>query len=235
MASPKSRTFRASLERLRSDLGWVIVRLPFDVKRLWGGSRVKVLGEVNGVRFRTSVFPQKDGKHFILINNKIQRAARVFLGNSAEFRLELDTQPRVVALPPELESVLKQSKKSRTFLDSLPFSYRNAISIWIAEPKSITTRRRRAEQIAERLLETIEAEQELPPLIQTAFARNPMARAGWVRMTPRQRRGELMSIFYYRNPESRARRLQKTLDLASKVAEKSVHRRDGERRPNAPS
>jgi len=226
MASPKSKTFRASLERLRSDLGWVIVRLPFDVKRLWGGSRVKVLGEVNGVRFRTSVFPQKDGKHFILINNKIQKAARVFLGNSAEFRLELDPQPRVVAVPSEFESVLKQSKKMRAFLDSLPFSYRNAISIWISEPKSITSRRRRAEQIAERLLETIEAEQELPPLIQTAFARNPRAREGWIRMTPRQRRGELMSIFHYRNPESRARRLQKTLDLASKVAERSLHRPD---------
>ena len=160
------------------------------------------------------------------LNNKIQKAARVFLGKSAEFRLELDTQPRVVAVPSEFESVLKQSKKMRAFLDSLPFSYRNAISTWISEPKSITSRRRRAEQVAERLLETIEAEQELPPLIQTAFARNPMAREGWVRMTPRQRRGELMSIFHYRNPESRARRLQKTLDLASKVAERSLHRPD---------
>ncbi|HWY67940.1 MAG TPA: YdeI/OmpD-associated family protein [Terriglobales bacterium] len=224
MASPKSKTFRATLERLRSDLGWVIVRLPFDVKKTWGGSRVKVLGEVNGIRFRTSVFPQKDGRHFILINNKIQKAARVFLGNTAEFHLELDTQPRVVVVLSEFESILKQSKKLRAFFDSLTFSYRNAISIWISEPKSTATRRRRAEQIAERLLETMEAEQELPPLIQTAFDRNAIAREGWVRMTPRQRRGELMAIFHYRNPESRARRLQKTLDLAKQVAEKSVHR-----------
>jgi Domain of unknown function (DUF1905) len=65
MASPKSKTFRATLERLRSDLGWVIVRLPFDVRKTWGGSRLKVFGEVNGVRFRTSLFPQKDGQHFI--------------------------------------------------------------------------------------------------------------------------------------------------------------------------
>ena len=226
MPSPKSKTFRATLERLRSDLGWVIVRLPFDVRKTWGGSRVKVFGVVNGVRFRTSVFPQKDGHHFILINNKIQKSARVFLGNTAEFRLELDTQPRIVAVPSEFESIFKRSKKLRAFFDALTFSYRNAISTWISEPKSKATRRRRAEQVAERLLETIEAEQELPPLIEIAFARNPMAREGWARMTPRQRRGELMSIFHYRNPESRARRLQKTLDLASKVAERSLHRPD---------
>jgi hypothetical protein len=224
MASPKSKTFRATLERLRSDLGWVIVRLPFDVKKTWGGSRVKVLGEVNGVRFRTSVFPQKDGRHFILINSKIQKAARVFLGNTAEFRLELDTQLRVVVVPSEFESILKQSKKLRAFFDSLIFSYRNPISMWISEPKSTASRRRRAEQIAERLMETMEAEQELPPLIQAAFARNSMAREGWVRMTPRQRRGELMAIFHYRNPESRARRLQKTLDLAKRVAQRSLDR-----------
>jgi len=42
-------------------------------------------------------------------------------------------------------------------------------------------------------------------------------------MTPRQQRGELMAIFYYRNPESRARRLQKTLEFAKRVGERPVH------------
>ena len=224
MAKPKAKTFRATLERLRSDLGWVIVRLPFDVRKTWGTGRLKVFGEVNGVSFRTSLFPQKDGGHFILVNNKIQKAARIFLGNTAGFRLELDTEPRVVAVPPEFELMLRQSRKVRAFFESLTFSYRKAISTWISEPKSVASRRRRAEQIAERLLETMEAEQELPPLIQTAFARNPAAREGWTRMTPRQRRGELMAIFYYRNPESRARRLQKTLEMAKQVAERSIHR-----------
>ena len=221
MAAPKSRTFRATLERLRSDLGWVIVRLPFDAKKTWGSGRIKVRGQVNGVSFRTSLFPQKDGGHFILVNKKTQKAACVFLGNTAEFRLELDTKARVVAVPSAFGSLLRQSKKMRTFFESLPFSYRNAISDWISEPKSIESRRRRAEQIAERLLETMEAELELPPLLQTAFARNPVAREGWTRMTPRQRRGELMAIFYYRNPESRVRRLQKTMDFAKQVAERS--------------
>lgn len=229
MANSKPRIFRATLERLRANLGWVIVRLPFDVKEVWGSGRIKVHGKVNGVPFRTSLFPQKDGTHFILINNRIQKAACVFLGNTAEFRLELDPEPRVVAVPSEFESLLKQSKKMRKFFDSLPFSYRNPISMWISEPKSTSSRGRRAEQIAERLMETMEAEQELPPLIRTAFARNPIAHQGWLQMTPRQRRGELMAIFYYRNPESRARRLQKTLEFALQAAERRLRRTEGGR------
>ena len=197
------------------------------MKRTWGDGRLKVYGEVNGVTFRTSLFPQKDGGHFILVNKKLQKAARIFLGTTAEFRLELDTKPRIVAVPSEFESLLKQSKKMRAFFESLPFSYRNAISTWISEPKSTASRRRRAEQLAERLLETMEAEQELPPLIQTAFAQNAVAREGWLRMTPRQRRGELLAIFYYRNPESRARRLQKTLEFAKQAAERAKRRSEG--------
>ena len=208
MAKRKVKTFRATLERLRSDLGWIIVRLPFDAKKVWGKGRIKVFGEVNGVTFRTSLF---------------QKAAKVFLGNTAEFHLSHDTEPRAVAVPIQFESILKQSKRMRAFFDSLSFSYRNAVSAWISEPKSVASRRRRAEQIAERLMETMEAEQELPPLIRTAFARNPVAREGWSRMTPRQQRGELMAIFYYRNPESRARRLQKTLEFAKRVGERPVH------------
>ena len=163
MAKPKAKTFRATLERLRSDLGWVIVRLPFDVRETWGTGRLKVCGEVNGVSFRTSLFPQKDGGHFILVNNKIQKAARIFLGNTAGFRLELDTEPRVVAVPPEFELMLRQSRKVRAFFESLTFSYRKAISTWVSEPKSVASRRRRAEQIAERLLETMEAEHRICP------------------------------------------------------------------------
>ena len=227
MAAPKSKTFRATLEKLRSDLGWVVVHLPFDARKTWGNGRLKVVGEVNGVSFRTSLFPKKEGGHFLLVNNKVQKAARVFLGNTAEFRLELDTKPRVAAAPSEFQLLLKQSKKMRTFFESFSFSARNWISAWISEPKSAASRRRRAEQMAERMMETMEAEQELPPLIQTAFARSLIVREGWQRMTPRQRRGELMAIFYYRNPESRLRRLQKTMDFAKQVAERSIRQNEG--------
>jgi uncharacterized protein YdeI (YjbR/CyaY-like superfamily) len=212
--NPKPQSFRGTLEHLQSGLGWVIVRVPFDVKRTWGGSRVKIRGAVNGATFRTSLFAQKNGSHFLLINKQLQKAAGIRAGSTAEFHLEVDTAPRLATVPQELERIFQQSKRLRKWFDSLSYSYRYEFSRQISLPKGAETRKRRAEQIAELLLETMEAERELPPLIKTALDQNPLAREGWNVMTPTQRRGHLMGVFYSRTPEARARRLQKAMEAA---------------------
>lgn len=225
---PKSqvKNFRATLERLRGNLGWIIVRIPFDVKKTWGSARPKVRGEVNGAVFRTSVFPEKDGRAFLLINKQLQKDAGIVEGITANFKIELDTAPREVKIPAELSGIFAESKRLKKWFESLSYSYRRWIADWIAEPKSAASRERRADQIAERLMETMEAERELPPLIKTAFERNALAREGWSRMTARQRRGELMAVFYYRTPEARQRRLQKVLDFAKNVATRKLDQSD---------
>ncbi|HYL92191.1 MAG TPA: YdeI/OmpD-associated family protein, partial [Alphaproteobacteria bacterium] len=103
-------------------------------------------------------------------------------------------------------------------------SGRREIARWIAEGKQRDTRLRRAEQMAERLMETIEAERELPPLIKVALANNPKATAGWKRMPPSHRRFHLLGIFGYRNPESRARRLAKAVAEMVEYAERGTSR-----------
>lgn len=223
---PQARSFRATLEKLRSNLGWTIIRIPFDAKQAWGSGRAKVRGEVNGVEFRTSVFPQKNGESFLLINKQLQKSAGIVVGNVAEFRVEPDTAPREVKVPQELTRIFRQSKRLEKWFDSLSYSYRREIARWIAIPTAQSSRDRRADQIAERLLETIDAERDLPPLIKMALARDAVARAGWQRMTPIQKRGELMGVFYYRTPESRARRLAKMMERARNAASKSQNLRE---------
>jgi hypothetical protein len=61
----------------------------------------------------------------------------------------------------------------------------------------------------------MEAERDLPPLIRNAFAGNPKAYAGWKSMTPLAWRQQLLAVFYYRNVESRGRRLQKVIEVAA--------------------
>ena len=226
MPVSQAKSFRGTLERLRSNLGWVIVRIPFDVKKAWGSARPKVRGEVNGAVFRTSVFPERDGRSFLLINKQLQKDAGIVEGISATFKIEPDKEPREVKIPVELNRIFSESKRLKKWFESLSYSYRRWIADWIAEPKSEASRERRADQIAERLMETMEAERELPPLIKTAFERNALAREGWGRMTARQRRGELMGIFYYRTPEARQRRLQKTLEMAKSVASRKLETSD---------
>jgi uncharacterized protein YdeI (YjbR/CyaY-like superfamily) len=61
-------------------------------------------------------------------------------------------------------------------------------------------------------METMEAERELPPIMQLAFRQNPRAREKWEQMSPSHRRAHLFGIFYYRTPEARARRIAKVME-----------------------
>ncbi|HEY2114070.1 MAG TPA: YdeI/OmpD-associated family protein, partial [Candidatus Angelobacter sp.] len=73
-------------------------------------------------------------------------------------------------------------------------------------------RKRRSQRLAEWFMETMEAERELPPMMQLVFRQNPRAREKWERMSPSHRRAHLFSIFHYREPEARARRIALTIE-----------------------
>jgi uncharacterized protein YdeI (YjbR/CyaY-like superfamily) len=220
-----SRSFSAPLERLRSDVGWVIVRVPLDVASAWGKrGRLPVKGEINGFPFRTSLFPTREGRHFLLINKRMQKGAHANLGTTALVRLEPDTEERRVEIPAELKRLLAGEPGLLRWFDKLNYSIRKWLTDRVGDVKSVEARRRRADRVAEQLLSTMEAERELPPVMQQAFARNPRARQGWSQMPPGRRRGELLAIFYYRTPESRARRLAKAIEEAEALAEKKSGR-----------
>jgi uncharacterized protein YdeI (YjbR/CyaY-like superfamily) len=224
-AQPVAVSFQATLERMKSRLNWIIIHIPFDVAKLWGSrGQLRVKGEINGFGFRTSLFPTGQGGHILLVNKKMQKRARAVAGTAARFQIEPDTETRVVTVPTELKRVLAEDRALRPWFDQLNYSARNDIAKWVSEPRSPETRVRRSEQIAERLLATMDAERELPPILQVAFARNPRALEGWERMSKAQRRGHLLGIFYYRNPESRARRIDKMLEAASAIAERARER-----------
>jgi uncharacterized protein YdeI (YjbR/CyaY-like superfamily) len=224
--APAAKRFEARLERLRSGLNWIIIRVPFDAAKLWGTrGQIKVKGEINGFGFRTSLFPTREGWHFLLVNKKMQKEARAVEGSVARFQMELDREERTVTIPDELKRLLSEDRSLRRWHDELNHSARNDIAKWITEPKSAEARDRRAEQIAERLLAVMEAERELPPILQVAFARHPRAREGWDGMSASRRRGHLFGIFYYRTPDAQARRIDKMLDDANALAEKMSHKK----------
>ena len=226
MAKAAAKSFRARLGRLRPELNWVIANVPFDVRKRWSmGGRPKVKGEINGFAFRTSLFPRRDGTHFVLVNKRMQRGAQTRLGATAQFTLQPDLDEHVVTVPKELKRELAQVRALKRWFEKLNYSTRRYIAEWITDVKSPEARVRRAQQIAERLLETMEAEHELPPILQLAFAHNQRAREGWQHMSSAQRRKHLMGIFYYRDPESRARRAAQAIEDAAAVGEKLAQKR----------
>jgi uncharacterized protein YdeI (YjbR/CyaY-like superfamily) len=218
---PTAKVFQATLERINSPLKWVMVRMPFAAGKTWGKrGQLKVKGEINGFAFRSSLFPDGNGGHRLLVNKQMQRGAKAAPGMAAKFRLEPDNEIRVVTVPDELKRAISGDPALRRWFDALSPSARNYICKTISQPKSSEARERRAEQMAERLLAAKEAEYELPPVLLLAFEGNFMARKGWQLMSPIKRRGHLLGIFYYQSPESRARRIEKMMEEAVLIAER---------------
>jgi uncharacterized protein YdeI (YjbR/CyaY-like superfamily) len=198
-------------------LGWTIAHVPFEPAKVWKQTvRLRVRGEINGFLFRTSLFPAKAGGFFLLVNRAMQAAAGAGPGDTADFRLEPDLDPREAELPDELAVLLDEEPGLRDWYDGLTESMRREIGKWVLGVKTDDARLRRAEQMAERLLATMDGERELPPAIAAAFRTRPKASAGWQRMTATQRRSELMGVFYYQTVEARQRRIDKLCDAAEK-------------------
>jgi uncharacterized protein YdeI (YjbR/CyaY-like superfamily) len=214
------KSFKATLERVPSALNWVIIRIPFDVKKIWGKrGQLRVKGEINRFAFRTTLFPDGKGGHTMIVNKGMQRGAEAAAGMPAQFRMEPDTEKRAAIVPAELKRIFDKSRTLRRWFEQeLNPSSRRDVCYWITQVKSADARVRRAEQFAERMFAVMEAERELPPILQVAFARDARAREGWELMSPKQRRRQLFGIFYYGSPEACDRRLAKVLEYAVSFA-----------------
>jgi uncharacterized protein YdeI (YjbR/CyaY-like superfamily) len=243
MAAKLRRTFEAVVESLGPGLGWTIARVPFVPAEVWPEMvRLRVKGEIasaagEGFGFRSSLFPfagggktnawdaagaeergGSGGGYFVLVTKAMQREAGVGLGGMATIWLEPDMEPRPAELPDELAALLEDEPGLRGWYDELSEYTRREIGKWVLDVKSDAARMRRVEQMAERLLATMEGERELPPVVQAAFRRRPKAKAGWARMTPTQRRMELFAVNYYQTPEAREKRVDKLCAVAEKKA-----------------
>jgi uncharacterized protein YdeI (YjbR/CyaY-like superfamily) len=183
--------------------------------------RLRVKVEIGGEVFRTSLFADAHrGGHFVLVNKKMQKAAGAGVGGMVDFTIAPDLEERTPDVPAELAKLLKTQKRLAKWYEGLSEPTRWEIAKWIDGVKSAEARHRRAEQIAERLMLTMEGEKELPPVLEVAFRRAPLARKGWEAMTKAQRRSNLMAVFYYQGPEAREKRVRKVVEDCLKVRNK---------------
>ncbi len=231
MAEKKTRTvrktFTAVLEPDGTNLNWTVARIPFGAKAwpLRKGRRVR--GEIEGFAFRTTLFPRPGGGgHYLLVNRKMQAAAGVRAGEKARIWLEPDLEEREILLPEELRKELNSDRGLRKWFEGLSDSMRREIGKWADEPKTPASRQKRAEKMAERLMQAMEGEQEPPPVLKAAFQRQPRARDAWFALTPAQRRNRLLGIFYYETAEGRERRAAKAMEEAMKKTAKSQGTRE---------
>ena len=222
---PKSvaKTFTAVLEPLRNGLGWVVARVPFDIRKTWPERKgFRVRGEIAGFAFRSALRPYTGGGHFLRVNRKMQAAAQATVGSKVRIRLEPDLEERLAVLPPELAQAMKGDRRLRKWFDGLNDYTRRVICALVSDAKSGDARERKAEQMAEWMLLTLEGELDLPPILKAAFQRQPLARVGWETMSPSRRRNHLWGIFHLQTAEARERRVAQAVEDAVGVARRAA-------------
>jgi hypothetical protein len=131
---------------------WAFIAVPFDVEKVFGKkSRVPVTGTLNGFPFRNSLMPEGDGTHSMMVNKELQKGAKAEIGETMEIVMELDTAPRTVTVPDDLETAFSGDAKAKKAFAALSYSIQKEFIDWIVEAKKPETRNRRVEKTLEML------------------------------------------------------------------------------------
>ena len=179
---------RHSLSQPASSLGWIIARLPFDPSTSL---------EEAGPAARRRRDRRREIPHLALSRlesteatsfsstKKMQKAAEP---RSAPWSTS-SSPPTSKSAKPRCRPSSRRSSKAEKALAQMDRTTKRLHAprdrqVARSASKGPEARQRRAEQMAERLMLTMEGEKILPPILDVAFRRNPAARKGWDAMTP---------------------------------------------------
>ncbi len=147
---------QAPLEKPELRGAWTFIRIPFNVAEEFGvKGQVAVKGTINGIPYESSLLPQGDGVHILVVNKELRDRAGVATGDLADVVLERTTEPRQVTTPPELAAALQAQPEAAEVFQSLSYSHRKAYCDHVAKAKREDTRWRRATKCVDLLLEAV--------------------------------------------------------------------------------
>ncbi|MEU8240336.1 YdeI/OmpD-associated family protein [Actinoplanes missouriensis] len=133
--------FRAELRRTGgSTTGFQVADEVVD--GLGGGGRPKVVVRVNGFEFRSSI-ARMGGDYWLGVSSERRAAAGLEGGQTYDVEVELDSAPRTVEVPADLEAALVLEPHVKAFWDSLSFSNQRWHAEQLTSAKTDETRARR--------------------------------------------------------------------------------------------
>lgn len=128
------------------------IEVPAKVVAALGSKRPPVRATINGFTYRTSV-ASMGGKFMLGVPPEFREGARVKAGDTVDVDLELDTQPREVAIPPDFATALRTNADAKRSFDGLTYSNKRRLVIAIEAIKSPETRQRRIAKTIDQLKE----------------------------------------------------------------------------------
>jgi len=125
---------------------------PEIVEELGQGKRPAVRVTIGGYTYRSTVAPM--GGNFMLpVSAEVREQAGVAAGDEVDVVIELDTEPREVAVPSDFAEALDGDAEARRFFDGLSYSNKRRIVMGIEDAKTPETRQRRIDKAVSALRE----------------------------------------------------------------------------------
>ena len=122
------------------------IRVPDKVVEELGPSkRPKVRVTIKGYTYRSSV-ASMDGKYMVGVSAEVREAARVAAGDEIDVLIELDTERRVVTVPPDFAAALDEDPEAKRFFEGLSYSQQQWHVLAIEGAKADETRKRRIDK-----------------------------------------------------------------------------------------
>jgi Bacteriocin-protection, YdeI or OmpD-Associated/Domain of unknown function (DUF1905) len=119
------------------------IEVPPEVVAALGPSRKPAVRvTIAGHTYRSTI-ATRSGVFLVGVSAENRRAAGVAAGDELDVELELDTEPREVAVPPDLMAAFAADARAKNFFDTLTPSQKQWYVLPIEQAKAAETRARR--------------------------------------------------------------------------------------------
>lgn len=127
------------------------LRVPDEVvDALARGKRPPVRVTVGGHTYRSTIAVMS-GAYFLPLSAENRAAAAVSAGDEVDVDVELDDEPRVIEVPPDLAAALATDAAAKRFFDGLSYSQQRWFTLSVEGAKKPETRQRRVDKAMELL------------------------------------------------------------------------------------
>ena len=116
------------------------------VEALGEGKKPKVTVTLNGIFSYPNTVAVMGGQYMIGVSKERRKLAGVAPGETVEVTLELDTAPRIMEVPADLQQALDRNKAAKAYFATLSYSNQRRHIDPINDAKSPETRARRIEK-----------------------------------------------------------------------------------------
>ena len=134
------KRFTVELERVQKTA--TMFRIPFDLEEAFGRKRPPIRVTIRGHTWRTTPGVYGGVGH-VVVNRAVKAATGVDAGDRVRVEIELDTEPRRVRVPRDLEAALSADSRAADAFRRLSYTHRREYVEWVEEAKRAETRERR--------------------------------------------------------------------------------------------